>query len=626
MMNCLNIRSFKVSTKKPVYVKHMMNISLRSRYMSSKIQGAQAIYNSLINNKVSDVFIYSGGAIMPLIDLFKSNDSININYKVNASEAQCCYSATGYAKSSNKPGVVIVTSGPGLTNSISGLLDATADSSGLVLFSGQVKISDMGSNAFQECDAVNITRPCTKWSYCAKTGDDLYELSNEAFKVATTGKKGSVHIDLPKCTLVSTNGINKNFNRDAIINKTINIISNRDIDYDKINNIIMNSECPVICTGKGVNDYPNELKEFVEKYNIHLTSTIHAMGTYDERNHLALGFLGMHGNPVANHAIQNADLIIALGSRFDDRTTGDIKKYAPKCKNVIHVNIEQSELGSVVKTDENKTVYNLHTDCGIFLKNIKNIKNIIDVYKKENTSNIVQRTLWNNKINNWKIENPITYNEPGNDKLNTQMVIEQINKSIDHDNTIITTGVGNHQMMAAQFIKWTTPKQFITSGSLGAMGVGLPYAIGAQIANPNKIVIDIDGDGSFNHTLPDLQTVFKHNIPIKIFVMNDGQMSMVRAWEKLFYKENYVATDCSHNPDYNLLASSYGIHNIKLTSKSELKNVVDYVINYKGPILCNAIVESDLCLPLVAPGCALDDMITINSYNKKLLLNGIAPS
>jgi len=232
-------------------------------------------------------------------------------------------------------------------------------------------------------------------------------------------------------------------------------------------------------------------------------------------------------------------------------------------------------------------------------------------------------------INDWKINYPITYNKLPDGRLSTQMVIEQINRSICKyvpSDTIITSGVGNHQMMAAQFIRWTQPKQFITSGSLGVMGVGLPYAIGAQIANPHKTIIDIDGDGSFNHTLADLQTVSRYKLPLKIFIMNDRQMSMVRAWEKLFYAERYIATDCSSNPNYSMLAESYGISSINLDKQSDLAVIVDYVIKYNnGPILCNVNVESDLCLPLVAPGKGLDDMILLNKHNPDSL-TGDAPS
>ena len=565
--------------------------------------GSKAIYKSLLKNQVKDVFLYSGGAIMSLVDLFKTNNKSPINYYINNHEQNCGHAATGYAKSSGKPGVVIVTSGPGLTNMVTPILDANNDSTPLIVFSGQVPLSAMGTLAFQECPAQEITKSCTKWSYCAQKGDDLFELTNEAFRVAMNGKKGVVHIDLPKCILTQENGKNivKNLSY-------ISTISNDKIVYNILNQLICDSSSPIVCIGKGCNDYSKELLEFIQKYNLYTTSTIHAMGTLDETHRLSLGFLGMHGFPVANHAIQNADLIIAIGSRFDDRTTGNISLYAPKCKNIIHVNIEKSELGKIIDTTEQRVVYKLCMDCGLFLKNMNSIK--LNDYKN--------KEKWTHNLYNWSQKYPIVYNKPLNNKLNTQMVIEQIGKSMDSKNTIITTGVGNHQMMAAQFIRWRIPNQFITSGSLGVMGVGLPYAIGVQIANPTKTVIDIDGDGSFNHTLADLQTVYKHKLPIKIFVMNDGQMSMVRAWEKLFYNENYVATECSSNPNYCTLANSYGIHSVSLSNINELEKVINYVIKYDGPILCNVYVESELCLPLVIPGKALDDMILLNNDNIKL--------
>ena len=327
------------------------------------------------------------------------------------------------------------------------------------------------------------------------------------------------------------------------------------------------------------------------------------MGTFNENHHLSLGFLGMHGFPCANYAIQNSDLIIALGSRFDDRTTGNIKKYAPLCKNIIYVNICQEEFGKVIKSTEKRKIYEINSDCRVFLDEINKIK--IN-YK-------INREKWLNKINKWKKDYPINYSVPKNNKLNTQMFISILNNLIDHKNTIITSGVGNHQMMAAQFITWTNPKQFITSGSLGVMGTGLPYAIGAQIANKDKVVIDIDGDGSFNHTLGDLQTIVRYNLPIKIFVMNDGHMSMVRVWENLFFNKNYIATSCEYNPDYCKLASSYGIESIKIEDTHNVKEKIKHVLAYKGPILCNVIVETDLCLPMVAPGKALDDIILSSS-------------
>jgi acetolactate synthase-1/2/3 large subunit len=633
---------------KPVHSVRKRNyVLIREEIIRQQISGAKAVFNGLLKNNVTDVFMYSGGAIMPLIDLFldKITGKQIIRYYINNHEQNCGHAATAYGKSSGRTGVAIVTSGPGLTNMVTPILDATNDSTPLVVISGQVPLSAMGTNAFQECPATDITRPCTKWSYCAKEGDDLEYLVNEAFRVANFGKKGAVHIDLPKCRLAGNNGNNK------VVFDGFNFINDNDYDYIELGNIIYNSEKPIVIVGKGCNEYPEELKKFIEKYDIFCTSTLHAVGTLNENHEKSLGFLGMHGFPAANHAVQNADLIIAIGSRFDDRTTGTLSKYAPKCKNIIHVNIEPSEIGKVIKDTPERKVYKVIQDCGDFLRKMNDILfrkySIGDVnyylkFKKDNKefNTIIQynnefiqfsRSLWKKMIEEWKKQYPITYNRCRNSNgviddnlLNTQMVIEDINKKVDHDNTIVTTGVGNHQMMAAQFYRWTKPNSFITSGSLGVMGVGLPYAIGCQIANPKKKVIIIDGDGSFNHTSGDLMTVRKHNLPIKIFIMNDGKMSMVKAWETLFFNENYVATDCSFNPDYCKLAESFGIESIKIENVDDLCMIED-VLNYPGPILCDIKVQSDLCLPLVAPGKALDDIITLQNY-KPMHLTGQAPS
>ena len=551
--------------------------------------------------------MYSGGAIMPLVDLFRS-DLKKINYYINNHEQNCGHSATGYAKSTNKTGVSIVTSGPGMTNSVTPLLDAQNDSTPFVLLTGQVSTNVMGTLAFQESPAVAISSPVTKWSYCAKPKDDLFDLIKEAFRVANYGKKGAVHIDLPKdilngkdCKVIFNFNNNNNNDND----------NNNKYDFNKLHQLIIDSKRPILCVGKGCNDYQYLLTEFINKYHIPITTTIHAKGVFDENHFLSLGFLGMHGQPTANFAIQSADLIIGLGYRFDDRTTGNIEHYAPKCNNIIHVNIENSELGKIVDTDITRYVHKINLDCGTFLENMSKINN-----NNNNNNND-----WIDIIRKWKIEHPITINKPKNDKLNSQMVINYLNNIIPK-NTIITTGVGNHQMYAAQFINLVKSKQFITSGSLGVMGAGLPYAIGAQIGNMDKLVIDIDGDGSFNQTSSDLQTVSQYNLPIKIIVLNDGHMSMVRVWEKLFFNENHVATKC-HNPDYNKLADSHNIKNIKISNVSDLK-LLDQMIAYNGPILCNAIVETDFCLPLVAPGKALDDMIM--KINESTHMDGVVPS
>ena len=421
------------------------------------------------------------------------------------------------------------------------------------------------------------------------------EVVDEAFRVALEGKPGSVHIDLPKCVSMSKFDQHQfkdiSFHHDQLKKKIENI------SFDKVSDIIHQAERPVLLVGQGCNNYAKELREFAISSNIPVTTTIHAMGVFDETDPLSLEFVGMHGNVTANYAIQDADLIIALGTRFDDRITGAIDKYAPKAnKGIIHVNKNDQEINKALETN-----YNFHMDCGDFLKAIKPKFNL--------------RAEWFNKINNWKENHPFKFNQDAK-FISTQEVISAINDHlINKDEYIITTGVGNHQMMSSQFIKWRYPKSFISSGSLGVMGVGLPYAIGCQIANPNKLVLDIDGDGYFNHTLYELKTIQNYNLPIKIAILNDTNLSMVRAWEELFFNKQYTATNLVKNPDYADLAESFGIKGIKCDNRQDLKSKVDEFLSYDKSILCEFKVIPNLCLPLVSPGAALDEIILFDDKN-----------
>jgi acetolactate synthase-1/2/3 large subunit len=564
------------------------------------LSGGKVIYKKLLEHNVKDVFLYTGGAVMPLIDAFYKG---KINYYLNTHEQSGGHAATGYAKSSGKPGISIVTSGPGLTNSITALTDATNDSTPFILFSGNVPLSAVGTNAFQECPSTDITKPVTKWSYCVQDVQELPDVVDEAFRVSLDGKPGSVHIDLPKCITMSKYNGNNNkrykFDNKVTKEKRMNMEESH-----FISEIINNAKSPVLLIGQGCNNYSDELRKFAIEGNIPVTTTIHAMGIFDETHDLSLQFLGMHGNVTANHAIQNADLIIALGTRFDDRITGVIEKYAPNAfksfkegsGGIIHVNKNEDEIKSVIDSH-----YNFQVDCGDFLRSVK--------------PTYVNRKKWTNKINNLKKKHPFEYNRDPND-MNTQEVIDEINNHLlKMDNYIISTGVGNHQMMASQFIKWRYPKSFISSGSLGVMGVGLPYAIGAQIANPNKLIIDIDGDGSFNHTLSELKTVQNYDLPIKIAIMNDNNFSMVRAWEELFFNKQYTATGLNRNPNYAELAESFGIKGITCSKRSDLKDTIKEFLSYDKAIVCDFRVVPNLCLPLVSPGSSLDDMVLFNDKN-----------
>lgn len=553
---------------------------------------------------------------MPLVDCFYKGP---IKYYVNTHEQSGCHAATAYAKTTGKVGICIGTSGPGLTNMITPILDATNDSTPLIVFSGQVPLSAMGSNAFQECPAVEITKPITKWSYCLDNVDDTCSVIDEAFRVASTGKKGAVHIDLPKDVLCSeSNSQNsKIFDNEKF--------TKYQIDIDKIievANVINKSKKPVLYIGQGAKECFKQIRDLSKIGNIPATTTIHGMGIIDEEDDLSLEMLGMHGSVAANYSIQNTDCLISIGTRFDDRTTGNLSKYAPEAikagKNgtggIIHCNINPNEIDNIVKPDYSfNCTAEKFVEC--LLPHIKNKK----------------RNFWINQVNSWKNNFPFTHQHADNNKIKTQDVITEINNYILKNNlssnTIITSGVGNHQMMSAQFIKWKYPNKFATSGSLGVMGVGLPYAIGAQIGNPHSLVIDIDGDSSFNHTLSELKTLVEYNLPIKMFILNDHNQSMVRVWEELFFNSRYTATASEKNPKYHDLAESYGIESICCDNINDLDSCIELMMKHDGPILGNFIVETDKCFPLVAPGKGLDEMFLHEKHiDKKKLSNILPPS
>ena len=570
------------------------------------------MYKKLIEHNVKNVFIYSGGSIMPIIDkLYKGS----INYYVNSHEQSCGHAATGYAKSSNQTGVSLVTSGPGITNLVTPLLDATNDSTPFVAISGQVNTNAMGTNAFQEAPATEITKSVTKWSYCVKDLYELPEVLDYAFYIANHKKKGSVHIDIPKNISMEIFQCEPND-----IFRTKHQINNQTekIDYNRLEilaKIINKSKKPILYVGQGCNKDSELLTNFIEKNNIPITTTIHANGVYDEFKDKSLRWCGMHGSAAANYAIQESDLIISLGSRFDDRTTGNIQKYAPKAfeayengtGGIVHVNIEKSEINKVINTH-----YNFNNSCKVFLENI------IPLVEYNN------RNTWINRIKFLKDENQFKIKTNSINLLNMEHILSEFNNQLKDKDWIVTTGVGNHQMQSYQFLLSKTPNRILSSGSLGVMGCGLPYAIGSKIANKDKLVILIDGDSSFNMTLGELKTIKEYNIPVKIAIMNNSAQMMVTIWEKLFFNERYTATINNANPSYTKLAESYGIKSIKCDKKEYLKEKISEFINYDGPILCEFLVEKDICLPLVAPGKALDEMLLPD--DNIINLKGEAPS
>lgn len=569
--------------------------------MATKIitTGETAIYNAFRNNKVKHIFTYSGSITTPLIELFR-NKSDDIKYYSSIQEQNCGYSAIGYAKSTGKTGVAMITSGVGLANMLAPLLDAKQESTPFIVFSGHTL--NYNKSIFQNYSFSELTKEYTKWSYCARQNDDLYELTNEAFKVANNGKKGSVHIDLPLHIFREKNGTRTKFIENPL-SQYNNDYSNhsksncKDESYYShlylyLSKLINESKQPLIWAGKGVNDYAELLQAFVKNYDIHITSTIQALGAFSDNNILSLGFVE---TPESNYATQNADLIIALGCRFDDKIANNMSKYAPNCKHIIHVNIDSSEMNRITNTEFGKRiVYKMNLDCEIFLSNMNRVFKTAEY--------MVDRLEWKTKIHNHKLNFRIQTDTISN-QLTTESVIKQINKSISRIryNTLITSSAGIHQNITAQHIKWMKPNHFITSGNLKLIGAGLPYAVGVSIGNLNKTVILIDSNKSFNYTMTDLQTVVKYNLPIKIFILDENHTYL-----------NTRLQELPVIPNYNLIAKSYGIQSIELNNESELQQAIEYVLDYEGPILCNIKIQKEMISTVVSTRHSSNEIILFN--------------
>lgn len=581
------------------------------------LTGSQIIVKKLMEWGINKVSGYSGGAIMSLIDQFHKSKKNKIKLYVHSHEQNCGHAATGFAKSSGKMGVCIVTSGPGLTNMITPMLDSTNDSTPLMVISGQVNTNVMGTLAFQECPATEITKPVTKFSYCIKNIEEVPYIMEKAYKIANDGKKGTVHIDLPKniSNEIFENKrsyIGQQFYKYIFDKEKAKFKNSFDKDYmKKISNIINQSSKPILYIGQGCKN-SLLLTELINKTGIPVTTTIHNLGVIDYRHPLCLKWLGMHGYAPANFAIQESDCIICIGARFDDRTTGEVSKYAPNAKGrIIHVNIDQNEFCKTVQSN-----------FPVLDKSDNFIKNIIPLLNKRRINK------WYKQIDIWKDKHPFYFENSKENELKIPNVLSEINEQLDKKkDVILTAGVGTHQMQTAQFIDWRPNWNFLSSGSLGVMGAGIPYAIGAKMANKKAEVICIDGDSSSLMTLSDLKTIKEYNIPVKIAIMNNESQSMVEVWEELFFDNRITATKNNNNPDFKLLAESFGIKGLYCDNIENLSSTVNSFLNETEAVLCEFKVKSEICVPLVKPGCALDDMLLYDDYhNRKINMTGEAPN
>ena len=570
--------------------------------MPKLLSGAEIVFKALEDQKVEYIFGYPGGAVLPIYDELKNHKTIK--HILARHEQGAGHAAEGYARSSGKPGVVLVTSGPGATNVVTALADAYMDSIPLVCISGQVPTHLIGTDAFQECDTTGITRPCTKYNWLVKDVNDLAKVLHTAFEVAISGRPGPVLVDIPKDIQFKKGNYEFQKNKKLKLNGSKNKkISEKELD--QFIEMMKKSSKPIFYTGGGViNSGPEAsklLRELVAITGFPITSTLQGLGAFPGSDSSFLGMLGMHGTYEANNAMHDCDLMINIGARFDDRITGKIDEFSPNSKK-IHVDIDPSSIGKNVKVD-----LALVGDVKIFLTDLikrfktKN-KNFIDINKK----NIDK---WWKQIDQWREKKSLGF--INSDKtIKPQHAVQRLYELTKNKETYITTEVGQHQMWAAQHYKFDEPNRWMTSGGLGTMGFGLPAAIGVQIAHPGKLVIDIAGEASVLMTMQEMSTAVQYKLPIKIFILNNEYMGMVRQWQELLHEKNYSESYTAALPDFVKLAEAYGCVGIRATKPSELDEKINEMMNTDRPVIFDCRVDKmENCYPMIPSGKAHNQML-----------------
>ncbi len=564
---------------------------------TEKMTGARIFLECLRKEGVDKIFGYPGGSILHIYDELYKCDFIK-HYLVRHEQA-AVHAAEGYARITGKPGVVLVTSGPGACNAITGIANAYYDSYPLVVFTGQVDSRLIGNDAFQESDIVGITRTCCKHNYLVKNVSDLPRVIKESFHIARTGKPGPVVVSLPKDVLTSVREFKYPDKIDLPgYNPTY---EGHPIQCRRALKALCDAKRPVIISGGGVihSDAWQEIRELARKLNIPVATTLMGIGTFPQGEELSLGMLGMHGTFWANHAVSNCDVLFAVGTRFNDRITGCLKRFCKDAK-VIHVDIDPCSISKNVPVD---------TPIVGDAKKVLNL--MLNEYNTGKYSyDMDERRAWISQVNEWKHNKAMKAVKDG--IMSPQDVIEAIyNKTKDKD-AIIATEVGQHQMWTAQLYKFSKPRQLVTSGGLGTMGFGFPAAIGAQIAAPDKLVFNIAGDGSIQMNIQELMTCVDYKIPVKIAVINNGYLGMVRQWQEKMFNKHYSQTPIT-SPDYVKLAEAYGILGIRVTKEEEINSALDKAIAYNGPVIIDFVVEPfEMVYPWVLAGKPLDEVLLSN--------------
>jgi acetolactate synthase-1/2/3 large subunit len=571
--------------------------------MPDIMTGAEAVVESLRREGIEIVFGYPGGAVLPLYDVLYESD---IRHILVRHEQGAAHAADGYARATGKVGVCIATSGPGATNLVTGIATAYMDSVPIVALTGQVPRVLIGNDAFQEADICGITMPITKHNYLVKDEQELPRIMKEAFYIASTGRPGPVLIDLPKD--VQTEEIEFDYPKEIVMRGYKPKVKGNEQQIKRAALTILESERPVIYAGGGViiSNASEELRMLAEKIMAPVTASLMGTGAFPDEHPLSLGMLGMHGTRYANYAIQQSDLIIAIGTRFDDRATGKVDAFAPEAK-IIHIDVDPAEIGKNVRVD-----IPIVGDCKQVLQSL--LKYIDRACNSE---------VWLRKVEEWKKEYPLTYTY-SESVIKPQYVVEEIYRACK--DAIIVTEVGQNQMWARQFFRYKDPRTFISSGGLGTMGYGFPASIGAKLGRPDKVVFDIAGDGSFLMNSQELATAVSNDVPVIVAILNNGYLGMVRQWQELFFCRRYSHTCLEGSVDFVKLAESYGALGLRAERPSEVRGVIEEALRANMPTVIDFICDpEENVMPMVPAGAAINEFVEVrNKSENKLLVGAVA--
>ena len=558
------------------------------------INGARMLLECLHKVGVTDMFGYPGGAVIPIYDEIYSFDKIKHYFARH--EQGAVHAADGYARVSGKVGVCLATSGPGATNLVTGIMTAHMDSVPLLAITGQVRSNLLGRDAFQETDIVGITVPITKGNYLVQNIKDIPRIIKEAYFIASTGRPGPVLVDIPNDIQqqeISYEEFNKLFDKEVQLEGYDPTYVGHPVQIKRALSLIKKAKKPLIIAGAGVikSQASKELFELANKMDMPVTTTLLGLGAFPENHDLSLGMLGMHGTVPANYATDEADLVIAAGIRFDDRIAGNPSKFCERAK-IIHIDIDPAEI------DKNKKA-----DVPI----VGDLKNVLSEINKELEPQ--DHKEWTDKVKEWKKEYPLAHRDVGKDKLLPQEVLKAINDILDGD-TIVVTDVGQHQMWAAQYMTYKNVNSIVTSGGAGTMGFGVPAAIGAQVGARDKKVVLIVGDGGFQMTLEEIMMIRQYNLPVKVVIINNSFLGMVRQWQELFKDRRYSFVDLECNPDFVKIADAYGIKSERLKTKADLENKLkDLILSDEGVILDCIVEKEENVFPMIPAGKTVSQMI-----------------